>query len=141
MNSMRFLLLQGPLRTFSRALTHPTSSTFAMTARSFSDNLDRLRGVVKDIEEGKKPEFVNKAKKTGAKVQKRPWNPDSGEDPVTPPQVEQPSEIDSTQNLNRLRGVVKDIEDGKSPEFVNKATKGGKGPQRTNVAASFSKDE
>eukprot|EP00978_Attheya_sp_CCMP212_P044905 scaffold326424_cov28-Attheya_sp.AAC.1 len=59
-----------------------------------------------DMEEGKNPDFVNLAHKTGKLKQRRPWIKDSNvpDLPFAVALQEEFSEIDSAHNLDRLRG-------------------------------------
>eukprot|EP00978_Attheya_sp_CCMP212_P014326 scaffold36404_cov49-Attheya_sp.AAC.7 len=143
MNSLRLILRQGSLSVVHRSVVSPM---VPLATRSFSakdSNLDRLRTVVADVEEGKNPEFVDLAHKTGKLKPRRPWLEDPNA-PELPPAVgleEEISELDSEHNLGRLRGVVHAVEDGKKPEFFEKAKKQGKELHHKNIAKEFSVKE
>jgi hypothetical protein len=116
-----------------------------LATRSFSSkdsNLDRLRTVHVDVEEGKNPEFVDLAHKTGKLKERRPWleDPNAPELPPAVGLVEEISDLDSAHNLDRLRGVEKAVEEGKKPEFFEKANKQGKELYHKNCAQAFATD-
>eukprot|EP00978_Attheya_sp_CCMP212_P014325 scaffold36404_cov49-Attheya_sp.AAC.6 len=138
MNSLRLLSRQGSLS----ALRRSVSPMVTMSTRSFSlkdSNLDRLRTVMVDMEEGKNPDFVNLAHKTGKLKQRRPWIKESNvpDLPFAVALQEEFSEIDSAHNLDRLRGVEKAVEEGKKPEFFEMANKQGKELYHKNCAQAF----